>query len=361
MISFELSEEEILTRSAIQALAVDILRPAASAIDRSAHISKQILLPLWEAGIVQAILDSGNEAPRSRISSCIVLEELGWGDASVATCIGTTMAYVQALVDFGTQDQISRVKTAFSTSEPRAAAVLIHEPGFARNISALQTIARKSSAGYVISGAKAYVPFYEECRDWLVVAQCEDGPQAFLLDAQSAGVELRPDPGMLGLKGLSLATLHLDQLKVPHTAKLGGPAGCDTSRLLASARVGSSTILTGLARAVFEHITAYTKERVVHGSALARKQSVAFRLADMFIDIPSMRWMCWKGAAQLARNQDAKRAARLAHIHCAERAMWIADEGVQLMGGHGYIRSNPVERWYRDARTLSLLEGLTGV
>jgi len=345
----------------VQAIAVDFVRPAASAIDRSARIPAELLAQLWRAGFVQGILETEPGVARSRILSCILLEELAWGDSAVATAIGATMSYVQAVMDHGTAEQKQDVQRSFAGADFRGAAVLIHEPGFAGNVGQLTTVAEPDDSGYLIRGAKAYVPLAGHCQEWLVLARCNGRPEAFMVSADCPGVRLEPAAGTLGLKGLSLATLHLDQVAVARGARLGGAAGCDTSRLIASARLGISAMLTGLSRAVFEHITAYSKERVAHGTALARKQSVAFRLADMFIDIPSMRWMCWRGAATLGRNEDARRAARLAHIHCADRSMWIADEGVQLMGGHGYIRSNPVERWYRDARTLSLLEGLTGV
>ena len=119
--------------------------------------------------------------------------------------------------------------------------------------------------------------------------------------------------------------------------------------------------MTGISRAVMEFVIPYTKERVVHGAALAQKQVIAFRLADMRIETDAMRWMTWKAAAILEKGGDATRQAQLACTYAREQAMWIVDEGVQMLGGHGYLRDNPVEMWYRDARTVSALEGVVGV
>jgi alkylation response protein AidB-like acyl-CoA dehydrogenase len=144
-------------------------------------------------------------------------------------------------------------------------------------------------------------------------------------------------------------------------ACLGEGAGCDVQRIIDSARTALSAIMTGTSRAVMEFAMPYTKERIVHGDALAKKQTIAFRLANMRIETDAMRWMSWKAASILEKVGDATRQAQLAYTYAGEQAMWIADEGVQMLGGHGYLRDNPVEMWYRDTRTVSVLEGAVGV
>jgi alkylation response protein AidB-like acyl-CoA dehydrogenase len=132
-------------------------------------------------------------------------------------------------------------------------------------------------------------------------------------------------------------------------------------RRLDLSRVALSAMLSGLARAVYEYALPYTKLRVVHGEAIARKQAVAFRLADMHIAAQAMRWMTLRAASELDAGPTAVRSASLARRYAAENGLKIADEGVQLFGGHGYMRDLPLEMWYRNARTLSALDGLVGV
>ena len=118
--------------------------------------------------------------------------------------------------------------------------------------------------------------------------------------------------------------------------------------------------MCGLSRAVFDVALPYAKERIVHGEAIARKQSVAFKLADMHIAIEAARWMALRAAVELDNAKTATRSARLSQLYAAEAAMRIADEGVQIFGGHGFVRDLPLEMWYRNARTLSVLDGLVG-
>ena len=116
-------------------------------------------------------------------------------------------------------------------------------------------------------------------------------------------------------------------------------------------------VMTGLSRAALEYAVPYAKERHAFGQAIAQKQAIAFGLADMHIETECMRWLTWKAASQLEQGLDATRSAHLARAYAAEHSMWIADQGVQVLGGHGFIREHPVEMWYRNARTLGVLEG----
>jgi alkylation response protein AidB-like acyl-CoA dehydrogenase len=148
---------------------------------------------------------------------------------------------------------------------------------------------------------------------------------------------------------------------VPAASRLGGDAGIDGRRLLASARTGLGAVMLGLSRAVMEYAIPYAKDRIAFGEAIARRQTVAFWLSDMRIEIDSMRWLVWQAASSLERSSDATRTAHLARAYAAEACMKIADDGLQVLGGHGFIREHPVELWYRSARTLGVLEGTVAV
>src|SRR6266436_4552047 len=186
-------------------------------------------------------------------------------------------------------------------------------------------------------------------------------PDAILVDRNSKGVAIGEKKPNIGLRALEMATVTFNDVELSASARLGESAGCDVQRIIDSSRTALSAIMTGTSRAVMEFVMPYTKERVVHGDALAKKQTIAFRLADMRIETDAMRWMTWKAASIVEQGGDATRQAQLAYTYCGENAMWIADEGVQMLGGHGYLRDNPVEMWYRDTRTVSVLEGAVGV
>ena len=184
--------------------------------------------------------------------------------------------------------------------------------------------------------------------------------QAFIVPVTSDGVRIPPRVGTLGLRALGMAEVSLDGVFAPDAARLGEDAVADVQRIVDLSRVALSAILSGLSRAIFDAALPYAKERVVHGEAIARKQSVAFKLADMHIAIEAVRWMGLRAATELDTAKTASRSARLAQLYAADAAMRIADEGVQIFGGHGFVRDLPLEMWYRNARTLSVLDGLVG-
>ena len=116
--------------------------------------------------------------------------------------------------------------------------------------------------------------------------------------------------------------------------------------------------MLGLSRAVLEYCVPYSKDRVAFDEPISKKQSIAFRLAEMHIEQHAMRQLIWQAASLLEQGEDATKAAWQARSYAAEKSMWIADNGVQVLGGHGFIREHPVEMWFRNARTLGVLEGV---
>jgi alkylation response protein AidB-like acyl-CoA dehydrogenase len=196
---------------------------------------------------------------------------------------------------------------------------------------------------------------------FLVSARHGEQLGAFIVARDAAGLRVSAAEKNLGLKALPTATLELDGVAVPARDCLGGELGADVRRLVNHSRTALSAVLTGLSRAVLDYCVPYAKDRVAFDEAIAQKQSIAFRLAEMHVEVESMRWMTWKAASQLEQGIDATRNAHLARSFAAEKAMWISDNGVQVLGGHGFIREHPVEMWYRNARTLGVLEGVAMV
>jgi alkylation response protein AidB-like acyl-CoA dehydrogenase len=360
VISFELSEEQRLAQSMVHGFATSALRPAARDADERAAIPASILGEIWATGIVQAQADADG-AESSATLNAILLEELAVADASFAIAAGAPMGFVSAIAAQGSPAQKRDLLPLFAGENFRCAGVAIMEPDFAFDVSALRTSAIKTRSGYRLSGVKGLVPLANRCSHLIVLAQCDGVVDAFIVEREARGVVVSDKRPNVGLRALEMATVSFKDVELSAAARLGESAGCDVQRIVDSARTALAAIMTGTSRAVMEFVMPYTKERVVHGAPLAQKQVIAFRLADMRIETDAMRWMTWKAASQLEQGRDATRQAQLAYTYAAEQAMWIADEGVQMLGGHGYLRDNPVEMWYRDARTVSVLEGAVGL
>jgi alkylation response protein AidB-like acyl-CoA dehydrogenase len=362
LISFELTEEQKLAQSMVQELASSTLRPAAREADDRETIPSSILEEIWATGIVQSQAATGSDAASSSATlNAILLEELAVADAAFAIAAAAPIGFLSAIATQGSPAQKKNLLPLFAGDHYRCAAVAIMEPDFAFDVSAIRTTAAKTRDGYRLNGVKGLVPLAAQCSHFLVVAQCDGALDAFIVDRDTKGVAVGEKKPNIGLRALETATVSFRDVELSAGARLGESAGGDVQRIIDSGRTALSAIMTGLSRGVMEFVIPYLKQRVVHGAPLAQKQVIAFRLADMRIETDAMRWMTWKAASILEKTGDATKQAQLAYTYACEQAMWIADEGVQMLGGHGYLRDNPVEMWYRNARSLAVLEGAVGV
>jgi alkylation response protein AidB-like acyl-CoA dehydrogenase len=364
MISFAMSDEQQSARDSMRGFATDGMRPLARDCDEASEIPASFYQQAWELGLCATQLPEaygGYGAARSPVTNAIVLEELAYGDATLAIAATASAAFAYAIADQGSDEQRQAFLPSLCGPRPHAATLAVAEPSPAFDAFAPRTVAQRNGTGMVISGTKCFVPLADRASHFLVVARRGEQLDAFIVARDAPGLSITAPEKNLGLRALATGTLVCDGVHVAERDRLGGSAGADVARLLNHCRVGSAAVLNGLARAVLEYCVPYAKERVAFGEAIARKQSIAFRLAEMHMEVESMRWMIWKAAGDLERRRDATRSAHLARVYATEKAMWIADHGVQVLGGHGFIREHPVELWYRNARTLGVVEGIAAV
>jgi alkylation response protein AidB-like acyl-CoA dehydrogenase len=365
VISFKTSEEQDLVRDAMHEFAEQAVRPLAREADEASHVPEEFLAKSFELGLVATQLPEsvgGGGEVRSPLTNAIVLEELAWGDATLALAAVAPAAFAFAVVEQGTEEQRRAYLPAFCGGAYHAASLALVEPGALFDPTLPRTLAEpKGEAGFVISGAKSFVPMADRASHFLVVARNNGGRDAFIVPRDAEGLRVSEPEKNLGLRALPTATLVLERVEVPASARLGGAVGCDVQRIVDAARTALAAVQVGLSRAVLEYAVPYARDRRAFGQAIGQKQAIAFRLADMHIETEAQRWLVWKAASQLEQGLPATRAAHHARLYAAEHAMWIADQGVQVLGGHGFIREHPVEMWYRNARTLGVLEGTLSV
>jgi alkylation response protein AidB-like acyl-CoA dehydrogenase len=364
VISFKPTEEQEVVREALHDFAEQEMRTIARECDEAAAIPQAFLEQTWELGLVATQIPAeygGGGEHRAPITNAIVLEELGWGDATLAIAAVAPAGFANAIVDQGTEAQKREYLPLFCGGSHHAASLAIVEPSPVFEPALPRTLAEPKGDGFVLSGSKSFVPLADRASHFLVVCRNNGGLDAFIVPRDAANLRIGECDRNLGLRALPTATLELERVEVPAKARLGGEAGCDVQRLLDHSRTALAAIEVGLARGVLEYAVPYAKDRHAFDQAIAQKQAIAFKLADMHIETESMRWLTWKAASRLEHGLDATRAAHHAHAYAAEQCMWIADEGVQVLGGHGFIREHPVEMWYRNARTLGVLEGTLGL
>jgi alkylation response protein AidB-like acyl-CoA dehydrogenase len=364
MISFAPTEEQVAARDSMRSFATDVLFPKARECDEAAAVPDGFLAQAWELGLTATQIPEaygGFGAARSPTTNAIVLEELAYGDATLALCAAAPALFAYAILDQGSEEQKRTYLPLFCGDTYHTAALALAEPSLCFDALNPATRALRKGQGFVLSGTKCFVPMGDRASHFLVVARGDDGLDAFIVGRDAPGLKVSEPEKNLGLRALPTVTLRLEDVAVSEADRLGGSQRADVRRLLNHTRIAVAAVMTGLSRAVLDYCIPYAKERVAFDEPIARKQSIAFRLADMHIEIECSRWLVWKAASQLDCGLDATKSAHFARSYATEKSMWIADNGVQVLGGHGYIREHPVEMWFRNARTLGVLEGIACV
>jgi alkylation response protein AidB-like acyl-CoA dehydrogenase len=260
-----------------------------------------------------------------------------------------------ALSLWGDADQQSAYLPELVGDNPPAAALATLEPRPLFDPLRLQTTAESATdGGFTLNGVKALVPRAADAELFLVSAQVEGkGPALFIVESSTKGVFTAPEPAM-GLRAASTSTLTLDNVSLPAGAMLD-PDGYAES--VHRARLAWCAVAVGTAQAVVDYVIPYVNERVAFGEPVSHRQAVAFAVADMAIELEGMRLATYRAAARADQGKDFAHATTLARQLCSEKGMAIGSDGVQLLGGHGFVKEHPVERWYRDLRAAGLMEG----
>jgi alkylation response protein AidB-like acyl-CoA dehydrogenase len=193
----------------------------------------------------------------------------------------------------------------------------------------------------------------------IVAAQLNGKPALFIVESSSKGLTVTPDPSM-GIRAAALGKVELDNVTVPLSARLGEDGATDEaySEAVALSRLGWASLAVGTAHAVLDHVVPYIKERQAFGEPIAHRQSVAFMCANIAIELDGLRLITWRGASRADQGLSFAREAALAKRLGTDKGMQIGLDGVQLLGGHGYTKEHPVERWYRDLRAIGVAEGV---
>ena len=365
MINFGMTEEQELIQETLREFANEAIRPIARDCDESTKIPQDFLDSIWELGLTSTQIPAeygGGGEERSPVTNAIVLEELGFGDVGLAIAATAPNAFVNALLDYGTEDQKKALLPLFCGETFHVASLAVLEHGPLADPAAPATTAEPTGDGFVLSGRKSWVVMGDRASHFLVTARNNGGVDAFIVPADADGLTISETEKNVGLRGVTTVTIELERVEVGPEGRLGGANGADVRAILDGSRAAHAAILTGACRGVLEFCVPYTKDRIAFDEPIAKKQSIAFRMSEMHIEIEAMRWMTWKTASHVAQGHpEATRQAHLTRQYVAEKSVWIADNGIQIFGGHGFIREYPVEMWFRNVRTLSVLEGLAAV
>jgi acyl-CoA dehydrogenase len=360
VIDFEPSEEQTLIRETVGEFARSEIRPRAREADEAAKLPPEVLARAHELGLVANGLpeEFGGGGSRSALTGALIAEELAWGDLSIALGILAPGLLAFPVADFGTDAQKADLLPKLIASANALGTLALQEPRFDSDPYRPRTEARRVADGWILDGAKCLVPWTEGVRHVLVFASEGESLAAFLVPSDAPGLRVTRESN-LGIRALPTVELTLDGVRVTAEARLGGAIGGHLRALVARGRVGLGAMAVGVARAAFELARDYAKERHAFGAPIATKQAIAFKLADMAIEIDGARLLVWEAAWKLDSGADATRESTLAIQQVRRVALEVSDGAVQVFGGHGYIREYLPEMLLRNARGFACFEALT--
>jgi len=360
---FDLSptEEQQMLREAVLGFALEQLRPAAQAADAALAAPTELLKQSAELGIAimgipEALGGAGNE--RSAMTNVLVAEAMAQGDLGLAVACLAPAAVSTALVLWGDESQQAKYLPAFVGENLPAAALALQEPQPLFDPFALQTQARKQGDSFVINGVKSLVPRAASAELFIIAAELEGhGPVLFIVESSNAGLSIEAEPAM-GLRAAATGRVVLENVVLPAESLLS-PANTDIyAECVQLARLGWCALAVGTAQAALDYLVPYVNERIAFGEPISHRQSVAFNVANIAIELEGMRLLTYRAASRAERGSDFAQDTALARKLCADKGMSIGSDAVQLLGGHGFIKEHPAERWYRDLRAVGLMEGV---
>jgi alkylation response protein AidB-like acyl-CoA dehydrogenase len=357
MISLGLSAELTAVQSTVRELAKTHLRPKLRAVEKegaSADLKARFAeLGLFGADWPEAAGGGGLGA----LTRAVIEEELAFGDVGCAFALDRGGAAAQLLLALGTPAAHGALKRLAETDGH--AALCAAEEGKAQDD--FRTTAARAGDGWLLNGKKAWVFGGTDASLHLVLAQVEagrglGGAGVFLVEGMSAGLRAGRTQTTLGLQAVAVREVIVEGLKLPAAARLDAPGTLHATlrRFYDRLSLITASRAVGLAGAAFEYARAYAEERTAFGKPIGHFQAIAFLLSDMAIAVDAARLCTWKAAWALEQGQSASLELSCAQAQALEAAFFCANSAVQVLGGAGYLQDHPVEKWMRDAKTLSL-------
>ena len=379
--SLALNEDQLQIQKWVHEFAERTIRPAGAEWDEREETPWPIIQEAAKIGLYGWESMAQFFADPTGLTMGIVNEELFWGDAGIALSIFGTGLAVAGIMNNGTPEQIMTwIPQCFGTPEDvKLGAFCVTEPGAGSDVSSLRTRARKDGADWVLNGTKVFITNGGIADVHVVVATVDPalgarGQASFVVPPGTRGLSMGKKEKKMGIRASHTAEVILDDVRIPAECLLGGEEKFEAR--LARAREGGTTKVQaamrtfeasrpivgaqaiGIARAAYEFALDYAKERNQFGKAIIENQVIAFMLADMATEIDAARMLVWR-ALWLARNGDGYQNAEgsMSKLKAGRTAVWVTERAIQILGGYGYIRDFPVERWHRDAKIYDIFEG----
>jgi acyl-CoA dehydrogenase len=385
-LDFSLTEDQRDLQKWVHEFAEKEIRPVAPDYDESEDFPWEVVKKAAQAGIYGIDIYLNSQQDPSGLTLPLIFEELFWGCAGIGLAIVGTGLPLTALYAAGTPEQLAQwAPRMFGTpEEPKVAAFGVSEPQAGSDVSALRTRAVRDGDEWVLNGRKVFITNGGIADVHLVVATVDPelghrGQATFIVTSETPGFSQGKKEKKLGIRASHTAEIVLDDVRVPMENLVGGIEKLETK--LAKARAGEATGRSsgalrafeitrpliaiqaiGIARAALEFAVDYAKERTAFGKPIGGHQSVANMIADMATEVDAARLLTYRAAWLAGSGAPFEHGeGSMSKVYSSEVAVRVTEKAIQVLGGYGYIKDFPIEKWYRDAKIYTIFEGTSEI
>ena len=370
MIGFDLTEEQQRMKEMAHEFAEKEMRSVAPEYDEKEEFPWPVMKKAFDVGLLTYALpeEYGGAGVTSHVTDCIVQEELFWGCAGIATSMGGIMLGALPVLIAGNDAQKKKYLTMLSEPKkdgmPRLGAFCLTEPEAGSDAASIKTTAKKVDGGYILNGTKHFITNGGIADVYTVFATGDpslgvDGIDGFIVEGGFKGVVPGKKEKKMGIRASHTAQVHFEDCFVPEENRLGaeGDGFGIVMQTLDHSRPIVASGAVGVARAAFEFALQYSQERKQFGRAIAKQQAIQFMLADMATEIDAARLLCWRAAWLLDQEEGNTVQSSMAKVFGGDIAMKVTTDALQIVGGMGYMRDYPMEKFMRDAKIMQIYEG----
>ena len=367
---FELTDEQREAQRLCREFAQREIRPISLEVDEAdTDMPWEVWYKAAGLGLTAFMLpeEFGGGGLTDTLSQCIVQEELCWGCSGIGNLITSNGFFAKPILTLGTDEQKRRWLEPLTGDRPPLGALATTEPDVGSDAASIQTTATRTAGGYTLRGQKTWISNGGIAAAYVVFATVEPGSRsrgvtAFVVERDDEGVSFGEPMRKMGQRVKVVVQRHQPAF-VPEDRRLGdeGQGFKGLMKTFDESRIVLASAATGLARAALEYAVDYARTRVQFGKPISEHQAVAFRLADMALRVDASRLLVWRAARKADAGEDVHLEAAMAKLHASETAMWCTWAAVQTLGGWGYSREYPVEKWMRDAKLEEIEEGTSDI
>lgn len=368
---FALTPEQEELRDWAHGFAEREIRPVAQDYDEREEMPWEVLQKAAKVGLLAYAIpeEYGGTGLTSLVTNLVISEELFWGCAGIATAMGGIGLASLPILEMGSEEQKKKWLPLFTDPDQvRLGAMCLTEPDAGSDVVNMTTKAVRDGHDYVINGTKTFITNGGIADVCVVFAKTNPdagyaGVSAFIVDGKTPGLTGGKKFKKLGLRASHTAEVHFENVRVPEEQRLGpeGLAFMGAMKMLEHSRPSVAIAGVGVARAAYEYSLGYAKERVQFGKPIIHNQAVSFPLAEMRTKIDAGRLLAYRAAWLADQKQSCNLEGSMAKAYCGDMAMEVATQAVQTLGGYGYMRDFPVEKWFRDAKIMSIYEGTSQI